>query len=434
VAKGTTLCGLLNRRITVPPSDKSHDRKSGDAETVMKHYIERNFLNPTDPDRKMPNFRIKPNRGRGKEVKWESRYKNVADEIIEISKESGLGWEVTVDYRHKRFEFDVIESRDLTQGNPQGNNPVFFSPDFENVKGMDFTDSDADLRNFGYVGGQGEGEERKIIELGDIKGWDRFETFVDARDIGTQEEDEEELSDEEIEELLIERGEKKMREMQSLLSLEAEIITPITRTNYEDKHTGYRSPAQPSSSKVRKQQVITPFMYEEDFDLGDKVDIVNKSWNLYMPTPIVEITEIHEPEGFQIEAVFGENKPTIGSRLKRKFDEIEDVDRNEKYYEYVDKKVDKVEKDNKVDVKPLWTGNVSPTDKDTIRPTKKLTECRNGWILQFQRFVKGEGTKEESITFHYVHKSWIENGKEGKGMPFNLRRWFTKAVIFKYLY
>src|SRR5699024_8902593 len=326
VATGTTLCGIMDRRITVPPEGKSHDRKTSDAETVMKHYVEANFLNPADSNRKMPNFKIAPNRGRGAKVEWESRYKNVSEELEKISEESGLGWEVHADFDNKRFIFDVVESHDLTQGNPKGNQPVFFSPDFENVKSMGFMDSDLDLRNYGYVGGQGEGEERKIIELGDAKGWNRFETFVDARDVGTEdEESEEELTDEEIEQMLIKRGETKMREMKSVFSLEAEIITPITRTAFEYEHFGYRSPAQPMGGKVPKKQVITPFPYESDFNLCDKVQIFNKSWGLTLSTPIVEITEAHEGNGFNISAVFGEDKPTLISKLNRKFNDIEDI-------------------------------------------------------------------------------------------------------------
>lgn len=434
VATGTTLCGIMDRRITVPPEGKSHDRKTSDAETVMKHYVEANFLNPVDPDRKMPNFMIAPNRGRGAKVEWESRYKNVAEELEKISLESGLGWEVHADFDNKRFIFDVVESQDLTQGNPKGNQPVFFSPDFENVKSMGFMDSDLDLRNYGYVGGQGEGEERKIIELGDVKGWNRFETFVDARDIGTEdEESEEELTEEEIEEMLIKRGESKMREMESVFSLEAEIITPITHTTFEYEHFGYRSPAQPMGGKVPKKQMITPFQYERDFNLGDRVEIRNKSWGLTLSTPIVEITETHEGNSFNIDAVFGEDKPTLISKLNRKFSDIEDIDKQEKYYEYVDKKNNELKKEVKPTTNPLWEGYRRMTATQTVQPSKKLTECKNGWMLQWQRYVSGEGTREEAYVYSFIPKVYILSGKEGQGMAFNLKRWWSTEFCFKYV-
>src|SRR5699024_5062758 len=63
---GYTTDRIMTKRETIPPKDKTHDTINDDAETVMKHYAEKHFLNPDDPDRKMPNFMIAPNRGRGK--------------------------------------------------------------------------------------------------------------------------------------------------------------------------------------------------------------------------------------------------------------------------------------------------------------------------------------------------------------------------------
>lgn len=438
---GTTLCGLMNRRITVPPKHTSHDRKQGNAETVMKHYVYNHFINPADPKRKFPNLIIAPNQNRGTNIEWESRYKNVADELESISLLTGLGWEITADFNNKRFIFDVIESKNLTQDNTQGNSPVFFSPEFENVKSMQFIDSDNDLRNIGYVGGQGEGVERKIIELGDVSGWERLETFVDARDIGdTDEETEEELTEEEIEILLTKRGNEKMAEMQSLLSLEAEIITPIKSTVYEESHEGYNHPAQPTQSQTRKVQFISTFQYEKDFDLGDKVDIINKSWGIKLSTPIVEITEIHEPEGFRLEAVFGENRPTLITKLNSKFNELSDVDKEENYYGYIDKSkeetieyVDEVIEELEPLSEPLWTGARYPsaTEGQTINLPKKLSECKKGWLLKWQRYSSGEGVRTNNYAYTEIPKKHLDDG-EGNGIGFLIR--MDGSVIDKYVY
>lgn len=329
---GYSLDGLLGRRITHPPSDTSHDRKSGSAEEVMKHYVYNNFINTTD-ERIMPYFVIADNQGRGEHVKHESRYKTVSDELESISKKTGLGWTVYADFRNKELIFDVIETKDLTQGNRQGNNPVFFSPEFETIKSQEFIDSDQELRNVGYVGGQGEGVERKIVEIGDVEGWDRIETFVDARDVGDTTEDDDgeevELTEEEEEELLIERGKDKMSEMETTFTLEAEILTPVTQKTYERVHQGYRHPGQPVDHLRPKVQAVTPFEYEKDFDLGDRVDVVNKSWNLTMTAPITEIVEIYESSGFRIDATFGRNRPTLITKLQDKFDELEGIEKQE---------------------------------------------------------------------------------------------------------
>src|SRR5690606_17105523 len=45
--RGLTLSSLVNRRITLPPQGQSHDTIKGAAETVMKHYVKNNCVNPT---------------------------------------------------------------------------------------------------------------------------------------------------------------------------------------------------------------------------------------------------------------------------------------------------------------------------------------------------------------------------------------------------
>src|SRR5699024_11235695 len=88
---------------------------------------------------------------------------------------------VYADIARKKLIFDVVESKDLTQDNKHGNSPVFFSPDFSTVESQNFVNSDHELKNVGYVGGQGEGADRKIIVLGKTSGWNRIEEFIDAR-------------------------------------------------------------------------------------------------------------------------------------------------------------------------------------------------------------------------------------------------------------
>lgn len=314
--KGPTLQGLMSQRLTVPPSGQAHDTVSGDAETVMKHYVERHFVNPDDPLRKIPQLVIAENQHRGKQIDYESRYKKVSDDLTNISKQTGLGWTVYADMTLKKFVFDVIGGKDLTQDNPGGNPPVFFSPDYGTIESQNFANSDLDYRNFGYVGGQGEGVDREVVTVGESSGLERFETFIDARDVDSSD-------------TLTERGEQKLSEMETQLSLEAEILTPVTRDAYEYSHDGYLQPAQPVGHYERKQQQITPFQYEKDFDLGDTVPVVNKRWGVTMTSRITEFREIHEPGGFRLDATFGPARPTLISKIKDRFDELSGVEKQE---------------------------------------------------------------------------------------------------------
>src|SRR5699024_5576658 len=89
---GVTLEGILDKRVTIPPSHTSHERISGSAEKVMKHYVDNHFVNPNESKRKIEQIEIAPNRNRGEYVKWESRYKNVSEELSKIAKQGNIGW------------------------------------------------------------------------------------------------------------------------------------------------------------------------------------------------------------------------------------------------------------------------------------------------------------------------------------------------------
>jgi Siphovirus ReqiPepy6 Gp37-like protein/F5/8 type C domain len=71
-------------------------------------------------------------------------------------------------------------------------------------------------------------------------------------------------------------------------------------------------------------QVLTnsPFEYENDYDLGDIVTIQNKDWNITMNARITEVKEIYEQSGFQIEATFGNKRPTLIDKIKREFSQM----------------------------------------------------------------------------------------------------------------
>jgi hypothetical protein len=291
LVKGIALKGVVAQRITVPPDGDSHDRVNSSAETVMKHYVDRHVVNPVDVKRKIDMIVIASDQQRGSTINWESRFKNLAEELIEISKASGLGWDVILDFQQKKWIFDVYEGRNLTV-NQTENPPVIFSPQFESLKQLSFVESDYNYKNYGYIAGQGEGEDRRVVEVGDTEGLSRIETFIDARDVAEQDENQQALSENEIIAKLQERGQQKLAEFAQEFFLEGQILTN------------------------------SPFEYEKDYDLGDIVTIQNREWGVTRDARITEIKEIYEPNGFQIEATFGESRPTLVKKLKQELAQI----------------------------------------------------------------------------------------------------------------
>lgn len=306
--KALQLKVVTGQRITLPPSTTAYDNKSGNAETVMKHYINNNIVNPVDANRKIAQLVLASNQNRGSSISWQSRFKNLAEELSAISLTSGVGWNVYLDIQNKKWVFDVVEGRDLTT-NQTELPPVIFSPAFDNIQSMAFVDSDLNYKNTAYVAGQGEGTERSVIELGERTGLARHEMFVDARDIENE-------SD------LPQRGEQKLKELETEIFLEAQIMTPIERAEYERSHY-YVSPYQINEQITKKIKIRSSFMYERDFDLGDIVTVQKKEWGVTMNARITELKEIYEAgSGFSLEATFGNSRPTLIQKIKQELSQI----------------------------------------------------------------------------------------------------------------
>lgn len=294
--KAPALKSVLGQRITLPPSHTAYDNKQGPAEEVMKHYVNNNAINPVDVNRIIPNLIIAENLNRGDSLSWQSRFKNLAEELEGQSLASGLGWNVYLDIQAKRWVFDVLEGRNLT-ASQSDLPPVIFGPQYDSLKTLSYSESELNYKNTAYVGGQGEGVERRVIELGDSMGIDRHELFVDARDV------EEEVQPEE--------GDPYPRP-------EHEIISGLT-------NRGMQNLKEREQEQFLEGQILTnsPFEYEKDYDLGDIVTIQNKDWGVTMDARITEIKEIYESSGYQIEAVFGNDRPTLIDKIKQGFKQYE---------------------------------------------------------------------------------------------------------------
>ena len=291
IIKGFSLKSIVAQRITIPAEHTAYDKKSGSMETIMKHYVKQNIVNPSNLRRKIQQLVIAPDRQRGLQASYSSRFKNVADEISTLSLVSGLGWDVILDLKNKRWIFDVIEGRNLSVGQSV-NPPVIFSPQFESLKSLHYTQSELNYKNLAIVAGQGEGVERRIIEVGDFTSTDRHEVFIDARDIAEVDESQQIISQENIIEALVDRGKQQLKEFMQEEYLEGQILTN------------------------------SPFKYQKDYDLGDVITIRNSDWHISMDAQIKEIKEIYETSGFSIEATFGNNRPTLIQKIKQEFNQI----------------------------------------------------------------------------------------------------------------
>ncbi|MFD3260833.1 siphovirus ReqiPepy6 Gp37-like family protein [Paenibacillus lentus] len=270
MVRGSTLGGVFDRRLTV--SD-TYDRVRGAAETVMKHYVNNHIVHGIYAERRIPFFILAPDQGRGKVTPWQTRYEQLSDVIQEIAEFCDIGWGVSLDFSNKKWVFDVLPGRDLTTAQ-SALPPVIFSHEYDNIQSQQYVDSYIQYKNVGYSGGPVEDEDRLIQIVGNrASGLARREVFLDCS------------SAEDLVEL-VELGEQKLSEFKRIQTFNGMIL-----------NTG-------------------SFVYEQDWDLGDRVTLQNLKWGLTMDSRITEIKEIYEPAS-TLEIALGNEIPTITKFVKQ---------------------------------------------------------------------------------------------------------------------
>lgn len=285
VVRGLDATGVFKERICfhLTGTGTGYDDQTGvNGETAMRHYVDRNCITPTDPNRVVPFLVLDTNFNRGANVNVRGRFQTVEEILESICLATQLGYEHVFDLPNKEFIFKVLEGADHSAST--GTNPVIFSPEFDNVKILGYSFNEIDTRTFAYVGGQGEANLRTIQTtfIGSNTGYNRREIFVDARDLTTTAE-------------LTQRGNERLAEVGVQEILEVEVL----------------------------QQ--GPFQYLVDYNLGDIVTAVYPEI-ASSEQRIIEIIEEYTVEiGQRITLTLGNEYPDLKSflRLSKKNTETE---------------------------------------------------------------------------------------------------------------
>lgn len=262
-AKGRFLSSYLSRRIT-----GSTTTYTGTYEATMRAAIL-----ACAP---LPRLVMAEPEGYEETVKFQATRKNLQALLTRLAKASEIGYRVRPDFKNRQLVFETYRGQDRTAAGDR----VMFSDEYGNITNITYRYSAQKYRNVAVIGGEGEGADRVIVTIDDGQtGLDRYELFVDAKDIRK----EEGMTDAEYEALLLKRGEEKLKEAAVSESIECET----------DGNAG--------------------FSYLEDYDLGDIVQVKKKGWVLSMSARLTEIKECYENGALTI-------IPTIGIPLPETLD------------------------------------------------------------------------------------------------------------------
>lgn len=294
---GVELKGIARLRITVPPTAQEdpdalgYDRVIGAGEEVLRHYADRHMVNPASAYRKIPLLELEPaaDPPRGKETPWQTRYENLQDVLTDTAEYCDIGWNVAMDYPRRRWLLTVSAGRDLTVGREGAETFVAFEEDFRNLTTSSYTYDRGGYTNALYLGGAGEDENRLVIVR-----------YVD---------EEHELLEEPL------SGLARAEEMIDVGNVELP-----DEAEYEGLHK-YVSGFSPLRTLTAQISPAGPFVYETDWDLGDKVTVQVRDaavgLSVRMDARILTIEETYERGGQSLRVTFGKEEPTIGQALRQ---------------------------------------------------------------------------------------------------------------------
>lgn len=291
IASGRFAKSLLDRRIiyTLSGYSVSPTILRGNVEDAARKLVTQNAINCTfDSGRNIAELVLGTDAGISKTIVDDSgaaadkqvTHDNLLTYSDSLLEEYGIGAKCVLNDALK-LAYTVYAGADRSADNSDGNEPVIFSQDFDNLISTTYSYDESLLKNTALIGGEGEGEARfHAIVKSSASGAARREVFVDAsrssRTYKDENGEEQTLTDSEY------NGQLETVGLQAISSLS------ITETFDGEIDLTNGS-----------------FQYRRDFDIGDIVTIQDTEIGLYINARILEITEVQDDNGYQLNAVYG---------------------------------------------------------------------------------------------------------------------------------
>ena len=213
--------------------------------------------------------------------------------IAELLDTRGMGHKVTpilTSTSISGFKFTQVKGADRSIKNTDGNKPVVFATSLKNILSGTYKRNSQDLKNTAYVAGEGEGTARtvKTVHPENI-GVDRYELYVDARDLQSTDENGNTLTATQYEAALNDRGLAKLSEYVVSETYEATINTA------DDK-----------------------FVYKKDYFVGDIITLKDELIGIELDVRITAVQTTSTDGETKIDLTLGQAKMRTNEKLKRK--------------------------------------------------------------------------------------------------------------------
>ena len=235
IIKGRFLMCLLERRIIYPTFNFT---KLVSYSQIVMNVVQYNAC--TSGIRKIPGLSLENTSGTcwDTETKLQVSYDNLMEWVYTICEKIGGTANIRlfkIDNEQYEMIFELSQGTDrsiLQEVNPH----IIFSDRYNNLLSFTYFTDTSVKKNYAYVLGKGEGEKRKrttYFEGAEPSSLDRYEVYVDAKDISDEEQVDNEtrpLSDAEYSELLKEKGKQNLVTIKT--KSESQIAVQSTQFQY----------------------------------------------------------------------------------------------------------------------------------------------------------------------------------------------------------
>ena len=156
---------------------------SGKAENLARKLVNTTMISPTSAGRAIRKennellFKLGTSAGFTERVVAQISYQNVGEKVREICASYGWGYKVAED--NGQLAFTVYKGTDRRNG-------VIFSDYYENLASTSYKIDRSNMGNVALVAGEGEGARRSRAYYGSAAGVDRYEEYVDAKDLSRE--------------------------------------------------------------------------------------------------------------------------------------------------------------------------------------------------------------------------------------------------------
>lgn len=218
--------------------------------------------------------------------------------------------------RDGNLVFSVFRGLDRTQAQEE-NSFAVFSASLSSSGDFDLLSDTADARNFAYIAGEGEGEDRTVVTLDVRADPDEplRELYIDARDLRSDDGGGEVLTAEEYREVLLARGRQRLSEHSAILRIDG---GAASYTVEADALTADAVTAPPWGADLAPiGAAFGPSMRcGVHYALGDLCDVVSDTLGMIRSDRVTEVTYTCEGSHVRIETRLGTGYPDLRRLLR----------------------------------------------------------------------------------------------------------------------